>query len=144
VFAPTRDESRRFLADAWAKFRAGQPLTPLEQLAAELIGAHPEYHALLMDVDRHVDRDYAPEAGETNPFLHLSLHLAVAEQLSIDQPPGLRAHYERLRAALGDAHDAQHALVECLAEMIWQSQRTRTPPDAALYLDCVSKRVSRS
>jgi hypothetical protein len=140
MFAPTRQESRRFLAETWAKFRAGQPLTPLEHLTAELVAAHPEYHPLLENAERHLDRDYAPEAGETNPFLHLSLHLAVAEQLSIDQPPGIRAHYERLRAALGDAHDAQHALVECLAETIWQSQRARTPPDAALYLDCLAKK----
>ena len=139
MFAPSRDESRRFLAGVWAKFRAGAPLSPLEQLAARLIAQHPEYHALLEDAERHLDRDYRPEGGETNPFLHLSLHLAVAEQIAIDQPPGIRAQFERLRAARGDEHAALHALVECLGEVIWQSQRTATTPDAALYLSCLER-----
>jgi hypothetical protein len=139
MFTPSRDESRRFLAGAWAKFRAAAPLSPLEQLATEIIAKHPEYHALIDDTERHLDRDYRPEAGMTNPFLHLSLHLAVAEQLAIDQPSGIRAQFERLRAARGDEHQALHALVECLGEVIWQSQRTATPPDAALYLACLER-----
>lgn len=139
MYAPSRDQARRFLAAAWEKFRAGQPLSALEQLAAELVAMHPEYHALLEDADRHLGRDYSPEAGETNPFLHLSLHLAVAEQLAIDQPAGIRAHYVRLRAARGDEHAALHAIVECLGEVVWQSQRTATPPEAALYLSCLER-----
>ena len=139
MFTPTRDETRRFLAGAWTKFRASQPLSPLEQIAAELIVKHPEYHRLLEDAERHLDRDWKPEAGEANPFLHLSLHLAVSEQLSIDQPPGIRAQFERLRAARGGEHEALHALVECLGEAIWQSQRTATPLDAAVYLGCLER-----
>jgi len=139
MYAPSRDQARRFLGESWKKFGAGQPLSALERLAAELVSMHPEYHALLDDAERHLDRDYAPEAGATNPFLHLSLHLAAAEQLAIDQPPGIRAHYERLRAARGDEHAALHAIVECLGEVIWQSQRTGTPPDAALYLACLER-----
>jgi hypothetical protein len=139
MFTPSRDESRRFLAGAWAKFRAGAQLSPLEQLAAEIVAKHPEYHPLIENPERHLDRDYQPEVGETNPFLHLSLHLAVAEQLAIDQPTGIRAQFERLRGAHGDEHDALHALVECLGEVIWQSQRTATPPDAALYLSCLER-----
>ncbi len=137
MYAPSRDQSRRFLAAAWEKFRAGQSLSALERLAAELVAMHPEYHALLEDAEQHLDRDYAPEAGETNPFLHLSLHLAVAEQLAIDQPAGIRAHYQRLSAARGDEHAALHAIVECLGEVIWQSQRAATAPSAALYLSCL-------
>jgi len=91
--------------------------------------------------ERHVDRDYRPEEGDINPFLHLSLHLAVAEQLAIDQPPGIVAQYERLRAARGDDHAALHAIVECLGEVVWQAQRLGTPPDAALYLSCLQGRV---
>src|SRR5438552_12610153 len=83
MFTPSRDEARRFLVDAWAKYRAGAPLTGLEQLAAGIVALHPEYHAILEDPERHLDRDYRPEAGAVNPFLHLSLHLAVAEQLGI-------------------------------------------------------------
>ena len=139
MFTPTREEARRFLVDAWRKFRAGEPISALERQAAELIALHPEYHAMLDAPERHVERDFAPEAGAVNPFLHLSLHLAVAEQLAIDQPPGIRAQFERLRAAKGDEHAALHAVLECLGEVIWQSQRTNTPPDGALYLDCLAR-----
>jgi hypothetical protein len=139
MFTPSRDDARRFLADAWRKYQAAQPLSDLEQTAAALIALHPEYHALLEDVDRHLDRDYAPEAGAMNPFLHLSLHLAVAEQLSIDQPPGIAREFERLRAARGNEHDALHVLIECLGEVLWQAQRHGTPPDAALYLSCLQR-----
>ncbi len=97
MFAPSRDEARLFLIDAWRKYRAKQPLSGLEQTAAQLVAMHPEYQSLLEAPEAHVHRDYQPEQGDVNPFLHLSLHLAVAEQLAIDQPPGIVAHYERLR-----------------------------------------------
>jgi hypothetical protein len=139
MFTPTRDEARRFLIDAWAKYRAAQPLSDLEQKAVALIAIHPEYHALLEDADAHVARDYRPEQGEINPFLHLSLHLAVAEQLAIDQPPGILAQFDRLRIARDDEHAALHAIVECLGEVVWQAQRTGTGPDATLYLDCLAR-----
>ncbi|HEX6137784.1 MAG TPA: DUF1841 family protein [Casimicrobiaceae bacterium] len=139
MFAPTRDEARRFLIDAWRMHRAGEPLSGLEQTAARLIAMHPEYHAVLEAPRVHLERDYQPEQGEINPFLHLSLHLAVAEQLSIDQPAGIVAQFERLRTARGDAHAALHALVECLGETIWQAQRTGSGPDAAIYLACLER-----
>jgi hypothetical protein len=139
MFAPTRDEARRFMVDAWAKYRAAQPLSGLEQKAVELIALHPEYHALLEDPEGHVARDYGPEGGEINPFLHLSLHLAVAEQLGIDQPPGIRAEFDRLRAARGDDHAALHAVLECLGETLWQAQRLKSAPDAEVYLACLRK-----
>ena len=139
MFNPSRDEARRFLIDAWAKRRAEQPLSGLEQKAAALIALHPEYHTILEAPERHLDRDYAPESGAINPFLHLSLHLAVAEQLAIDQPPGIRGEFERIRAARGDEHAALHAVLECLGEVLWQSQRSATPPDAQLYLDCLAR-----
>lgn len=140
MFAPSRDEARRFLIGAWAKFRAGEPLSALERTAASLIAMHPEYHAMIEDGERHLERDFAPEDGATNPFLHLSLHLAVAEQLAIDQPPGLRAEYQRLVAAHGDEHRALHAVLDCLGETMWQAQRLRTGPDATVYLDCLRRR----
>jgi hypothetical protein len=140
VFTPSRDEARRFMIDAWAKYRAAQPLSALERMAVELIAMHPEYHAMLEAPDAHVARDYGPEGGELNPFLHLSLHLAVAEQLAIDQPPGLRAQFERLRRAHGDEHAALHDVLECLGETLWQAQRLGTGPDAAVYLDCLRRR----
>jgi hypothetical protein len=141
MFTPTRDEARRFMIGAWAKARAGEPLSGLERKVASLVAMHPEYHALLEDGDRHLERDWAPDGGATNPFLHLSLHLAVAEQLAIDQPPGLRAEYERIAAACGDEHEALHAVLECLGETMWQAQRLGTGPDATVYLDCLRRRT---
>jgi len=137
MFTPSRDEARRFLIDAWSRRRAHQPLSTLERVAADLIAMHPEYHGTFEHPDRHAERDYFPETGDVNPFLHLSLHLAVAEQLAIDQPPGIRAQFERLRVARGDEHAALHAVLECLGEVLWSAQRQRTPPDAALYLACL-------
>ena len=139
MFNPSRDEARRFLIDAWSKQRAQQPLSALESIAAALIAMHPEFHSTFEHPDRHAARDYSPETGDVNPFLHLSLHLAVAEQLAIDQPPGIRAHFERLRAARGDEHAALHAVLEALSEVIWSAQRQRTPPDATLYLACLER-----
>jgi Domain of unknown function (DUF1841) len=139
MFNPSRDEARLYLIDAWSKHRAQQPMTALESIAANLVAMHPEYHATLEHPDRHVERDYSPESVDINPFLHLSLHLAVAEQLAIDQPPGIRAQFERLRAARGGEHEALHAVLECLGEVIWSAQRLRAQPDAALYLACLER-----
>lgn len=136
MFAPTRDEARRYFAEAWRKHRAGAPVSALERKVVDIVAAHPDVQAHLDDA-RALERDYAPEGGATNPFLHLSLHLAVAEQLAIDQPPGLRAEFERLRSAHGDEHAALHDLLECLGEVVWQAQRAGTGPDAALYLALV-------
>jgi hypothetical protein len=141
MFNPSRDEARRFLAEAWQKYRGGAPLSDLERIAAGLIAMHPEYHATFEQAERSVERDYAPETGAINPFLHVSLHLAVAEQLAIDQPPGIRAQFERLRALRGDEHAALHDVLECLGEVVWQAQRTRSAPDAQLYLDCLAQRA---
>jgi hypothetical protein len=138
VFNPTREQARRFFFDAWGKHRGGLLRSPLEDMAVGIILLHPEYHPLLEDQDRHLERDYLPEQGETNPFLHLSMHLAIREQLSIDQPRGIAAHYRRILQKLGSEHDAEHAVMDCLGEMIWQAQRQGTAPDAAIYLDCLA------
>jgi hypothetical protein len=140
MFNPSRDQVRQFFFDVWAKYRAGQPLSGAEQPALDAVLAHPEYHVLLGQPERYRARDYLPEAGESNPFLHLSMHLAVAEQLSIDQPPGIRACYQRLLDQLGDPMAAQHAVMDCLAEMIWQAQRNQTAFDPARYLHCLEHR----
>lgn len=139
MYAPTRDEARQFLVDAWDKYRGAQALTPLEQIAVTVIARHPEYHPVLENAGRHLDRDYTPDEGATNPFLHLQLHLAVAEQLSIDQPRGIRAHFERLRAAHDDEHAALHAILDCLAETLWQAQRNHAQPDEAVYRACLER-----
>ena len=139
MFNPTRDEARNFLFDTWRKRREGALLTPLEDLAAQLIEKHPEFHDLLTDPECYQDKDYIPEHGATNPFLHLMMHLTIEEQLSIGQPHGIRAHFERLTRRFESEHDAQHRMMECLGEMIWQAQRNGTALDAAIYLACLEK-----
>ncbi len=139
MFNPSRDQARGFLIDAWRKRREGLPATPLETLAADLVALHAEYHVLLEAPDA-LNREWTPEQGETNPFLHLSLHLAVEEQLSIDQPPGIRAAFDRL-AATRERHDALHAVLDCLGETVWRAQREQAPPDGEAYLDCIRRRI---
>jgi len=139
MFAPSRDQARTFLFDTWNKYRRGEALAGLEQTALDVMLLHPEYHAMLEQPERYLDRDYGPDSGGLNPFLHLSLHLAIAEQLSIDQPQGIRAHFQRLAQRLGE-HEALHAALECLAETIWQAQRLSAPPDQQAYLDCLERR----
>jgi hypothetical protein len=139
MFNPSRDQARQFLIDSWRKRRGSLPATQLEVLAADLIDLHPEYHELLQAEDA-LTREWTPEQGETNPFLHLSLHLAVEEQLSIDQPPGIRAAFEQL-CARRDRHSALHEILECLGETVWRAQRDRAPPDGDAYLDCIRRRL---
>ncbi|HZW86239.1 MAG TPA: DUF1841 family protein [Gallionella sp.] len=141
LFNPSRDEARNFLFESWRKHRAAELLTPLEDLAAQLIAKHPEYHTVLEQPDRHQDQDYLPEHGTTNPFLHLMMHLTIEEQISIDQPAGIRGHFTRLTQQLESEHEAQHRMMECLSEMIWQAQRNHVAPDAAVYFDCLEKRL---
>lgn len=136
---PSRDQVRGFFMDAWRAWREQRPLEPLQALAVEHIQRHPEYHRVLED-ETSRDRDWTPDGGETNPFLHLSLHLSISEQLSIDQPPGIRAAYQRLSQRFGDEHAAQHGVMDCLAEMIWQAQRYNQPPDDAAYIECLIKK----
>ena len=137
-FNPSRDEARNFLFETWRKKRSGEILMPLEDLAAQLIAKHPEYFPMFEDPERYLDKEYLPEQGEPNPFLHLMMHLAIEEQISIDQPQGIRAHFMRLTHQFESEHDAQHRIMECLSEMIWQAQRNRTQPDASVYLDCLA------
>lgn len=140
MFNPSRDEARRFLLDAWRKRREKLPATPLETIAADIVELHPEYHALLESGDDALSQDWTPEDGETNPFLHLSLHLAIAEQLQIDQPPGIRAACDTLAAKHGDRHAALHDVLDCLGETLWRAQRDRAPPDGAAYLECIRRK----
>jgi hypothetical protein len=139
LFDPSRDEARNFLFESWRKHRGRELLSPLEDLAAQLIAKHPEYFAVLENPHQYQEKDYLPEHCATNPFLHLMMHLTIEEQISIDQPPGIRAHFVRLTRKLESEHDAQHRMMECLGEMIWQAQRNHTQPDAAVYFECLEK-----
>jgi hypothetical protein len=146
MFNPSKDEVRRFFCDAWSKHRGGSVLTPLETIAVDWMRQHPEYHDELADSAAAVARDYTIDEGRTNPFLHLSMHLAIAEQLSVDQPPGLRAAHRRLVERRGDEHAAAHAVMDCLGEVVWAAQRSGSalPPDemTARYLDCLARKAS--
>lgn len=143
MFSPTRDQARKFLMEAWRKRCESLPATPLETMAADIAAEHPEYHALLTGNEEALAKDWTPDSGETNPFLHLSLHLAIAEQLQIDQPPGIRAGFEQLCQRLGDRHEALHNILDCLGETIWQAQRSNAPPDGAAYLECIQRKAGQ-
>lgn len=140
MFNPSRDQARQFLIDAWKKRIERLPATPLETIAADVIALHPEYHALLADGEQVIARDWTPEDGVANPFLHLSLHMAIEEQLAIDQPPGIHAAFESRCLRHGDRHAALHDVLECLGETLWRAQRDRQPPDGVAYLDCIQRR----
>ena len=141
MFDPSREQVREFFFETWRKYRAGEVLAGLEAVALDVALSHPEYHGALADPERFRDREYLPELGESNPFLHLSMHLAIEEQLSIDQPAGVSGFFTALATKHGDRHKAVHDTMECLGEMVWRSQRDRAPPDAAAYLDCMEKRA---
>ena len=140
MFTPSQHDVRRFFCETFRKQEAREILTPLEAIARDWVLQHPEYARALTDVDVALATDYSVEQGAANPFLHLSMHLSIAEQVSIDQPPGIRAAHQVLAQRLGSEHDAHHQIMECLGEMIWQSQRSGLPPDGAAYIDCVSRR----
>ena len=142
IFNPTRDQAREFLFDLWAKHGAGAPLTALEAMALAVVLRHPEYHAILGERERYLGRDWQPEGGEANPFLHLQLHLAIEEQVSIDQPPGIRAAVAELARRHGDEHAALHDVMDCLGEMVWIAQRHGGGFDNAAYLDCLRRKAS--
>jgi hypothetical protein len=140
MYNPSRDQARRFLIDAWAKRRQSLPATPLETLAADLVQMHPEYHARL-EADDALTREWTPEHGESNPFLHLSLHLSIEEMLSVDQPSGIRAAFDALLTRLGDRHAALHVVLEALGEAMWRGQRNKQAPDAAAFLEAVRQQA---
>lgn len=142
MFNPTKDEVRRFFCDAWRKTQAGAVLTPLEAIARDWMLQHPEYAPDLADAESAQAADYDVAKGQSNPFLHLAMHLSIEEQVSVDQPPGIRDAFQQL-AARGSAHDAHHGIMECLGEMLWTAQRNGTPPDGVAYVDCVQRRAQR-
>jgi hypothetical protein len=138
VFNPSRQQVRQFFCEAWRKHRERTLLEGAEVTAADLILQHPEYHSLLENPTAALEQEFTPESGQMNPFLHLSLHLAVAEQVSIDQPPGIRSAYQALRTRL-EVHAAEHAILECLGEALWRAQRQGGAIDAVAYLDCLRR-----
>lgn len=137
MFNPSRDQVRQFFIEAWTKYRQKQLLSPLESMAVDLVQQHPEYHDLLESPEA-VQHDFSVEKGQTNPFLHLSMHLAIQEQLSIDQPPGIKQAYDRLVATL-DPHEATHRIMDALGEIIWEAQRLNKPLDNERYIELIHR-----
>ncbi len=141
LFNPSRDDVREFFFGTWAKFKASQLLTDLEKIGLSVIHMHPEYHSILNAPGQFKHQEYFPEFGETNPFLHMSLHLSILEQISINQPIGIVGVYEQLKLKYQNEHDAQHDILECLAESIWQAQHNNTALDANYYVQLLHQKA---
>lgn len=130
----SRAELRQMYVDAWRKRREKLPVEPVEAQIADVVQDHPEYHSALEQGDQVLDKDFQPEAGATNPFLHMGLHLAIREQVATDRPPGIKAAFASLLSKQPSAHDAEHVLIELLAEALWNAQRSGQAPDERAYL----------
>jgi len=141
-FTPTQDQARRFFCAAWANRQAGQPLEPLQALAAGWIAEHPEWRADFADADAAATRVYPAGNPGSNPFLHMAMHLSISEQCSIDQPRGIRQAVELLARRCGDLHEAHHVVMECLGQMLADAQTHGQPPDGAAYLAAVQRRAT--
>lgn len=140
IFNPTREQVRDFFIQTWQKYQQKLVLSGMEKIALGWIMKHPEYHAIL-DNPEDKSKDFTVAEGQTNPFLHLSMHIAIEEQISIDNPPGIRAAFEHL-SAKSDEHEAHHEIMECLGQVIWQAQRNRGPLDHQLYIELLKQRIN--
>lgn len=148
MFQPSPADVRRFFCGVYRKQRSGEPMEAIEVLTGQWIDQHPEFHPALADEAqalRELTEGGPPKAAtdRTNPFLHLSMHLSVSEQCSIDQPAGVRQAVELLAARLDSLHDAHHAAMDALGRMVWESQRAGRPPDGQAYLDELRSRATR-
>jgi hypothetical protein len=143
MFNPSQSDVRRFFCSVYAKSQLGQAMEAIETIASLWIAEHPEYHAELSNVDAALVAMGQVEEGKTNAFLHLSMHLSITEQCSIDQPRGIRQAVELLTHQQDSLHDAHHAAMECLGQMIWESQRAKRPPDGDAYVACVQRHATR-
>ena len=139
MYGHDRKQMRAVFFRAWQRHRAQLPLTGVEPLVVSVVLRHPEYHALLQDPAASADRDWAAEAGQTNPFMHLGLHIAIEEQLGLDQPRGVCAHYQTLLKQGQDAHAAQHRMMDCMGEMLRQAGLKAGAPDPGIYLSCLAQ-----
>ncbi len=131
-----RDQMRRVFLDVRDKLDQGHPLEPMEALIADVLQLHPEYNQLLSDPERALGTDFDADSGQPNPFLHLAMHLSLREQAQVDRPAGIRDIHSKLCRRLG-VHDAEHAMMECLGQALWQAQRDGRPPDEQAFLECL-------
>lgn len=133
----SRDETRQVYLTVWEKLQQGQILEPLESLIADIIQMHPEYHDLLSSGDAVQQTDFTPESGNSNPFLHMGMHIAIREQTQTDRPAGIKKLHKKLTRKKG-VHDAEHLMMECLGHSLWLAQRNNVMPDEKTYLDCLN------
>lgn len=139
-YSNQRIELRRLFFDTWNKYQAQTPLEPVEQQLLQVIVEHPEYHQILSQPDHYIDKDYRPELGETNPFLHMSLHLGIREQISTNRPSGITLIYQQLLSKYHGAHlEVEHIMMDILAEQIWEAQRNKTVPDEGKFMQQLHK-----
>lgn len=139
MFGNDRNQIRQYFFTVWQKRQRGETLHALELIIATVIEEHPEYHKLLNDPDSALDKEWTPEQGETNPFLHMGMHISIQEQLGADQPPGIKILYQQLLKKFGQAHEVEHQMIECLGFVLWQAQTTGKQPDLNEYLGCLKK-----
>lgn len=137
MFGTDRGQLRAVFFESWQRYQSKLPLEPMQAMVVDVIQLHPEYQTLLADPDRYRDRDYLAETGETNPFLHMAMHLAIGEQLGTNRPAGIVTAYDSLCRQTGDAHEAQHQMMECLGASLWEAQRAGQAPDENRYLACL-------
>ena len=136
MFGNDRNQLRKAFYDSWALHTSGSPMEPMQQVIANIVELHPEYHSILEN-EATIEKDYTPEHGESNPFLHMSMHIALHEQISTNRPAGIQEHYQQIIKNIGSEHEAEHAMMECLGESLWTAQRNQVEPDEAAYLNCL-------
>lgn len=139
LFGQDRNQLRQIYIDSWHKRKTNQPLEPLEAVIANVIEQHPEYQSMLEDRDSALSHDYTPEQGQTNPFLHMGMHIAIREQLETGRPEGIIESYQLLMAKLGDPHEVEHRMMECLGQVMWEAQRSGKMPNDEEYLHCLKR-----
>ncbi|MFK5892600.1 MAG: DUF1841 family protein [Pseudomonadota bacterium] len=137
-----RSDYREVFFSVWKKIQNQQTISDaMENIIAQIIKQHPEYHKTLSDYDKFIEKDYLPEMGDSNPFMHMSMHIAITEQLMTDQPVGIKSIYQKLCTKLANNHDAEHFIMECLGNMIWKSQKEQVMPDMDDYLRCIKTKL---
>lgn len=138
MFSQNRQQLRQMYHDVWKKKQANESLSALESMVAQVISEHPEYHKIF-NGDASLEQEYFVEDGQTNPFLHMGLHISLHEQISTDRPAGIRDLYQQLQAKFGNAHDTEHNMMECLTESLWLAQRNNQAPSESDYLLSLQK-----
>ncbi|GMR08002.1 MAG: DUF1841 family protein [Gammaproteobacteria bacterium] len=144
MFDADRNQMRQMFFQTWRKYQQKLALEPMERLVGDIIVQHPEYHDIIEKPETSLEREYHPEQGETNPFLHMGMHIAIAEQLGSDRPAGFRDMYQALQMHFQDSHTAEHHIMECLGECLWQAQRQGFAPDELKYLDCLRQLLQKT